>query len=63
MTHLFEPNAFPIDLLVQRTPPPEWVVAWAAIGTQLTWPPAPPSEPEAAECTCPIDCIRDHEID
>ncbi len=64
MTHLSEFPAFSVDLLLRRTPPPEWMaVTWAAVGTQLAWPPAPRSEPETAECTCPVDCIRDHEND
>jgi len=64
MTHLSDLTAFPVDLLLRRTPPPEWMVlTWTAVGTQLTSPPAPRSQAVTAECTCPIDCIRDHESD
>ncbi len=37
------------------------VVTWTTFGPRLAWPPTPRSQAETAECTCPTDCIRDHE--
>ena len=43
-------------------PVPGWtVVTWTASGPRLAWPPVVSSNAETAECTCPADCIRDHE--
>jgi len=52
------------DLLAQGVRIPGWtVVTWTAVGPTMTWPPELRSDVEMAECTCPIDCIRDHETD
>jgi hypothetical protein len=45
--------------IVRGTPSSPWI----STGSRLAWPPVVPSHPAMAECTCPTDCIRDHEND
>ncbi len=62
MYQLPEPRYPTHDLLERGVVIPGWtVVTWTTVGPRLAWPPAPSSQAETAECTCPVDCIRDHE--
>lgn len=64
MHPLPEPTRPDLELLERGHQVPGWtVVTWTALGPRLAWPPAPTSQAETATCTCPTDCIRDHEND
>jgi hypothetical protein len=64
MYKLPEPTRPSPDLLSEGVQIPGWtVVTWTAVGPRLAWPPESHSRAETAECTCPKDCVRDHEND
>lgn len=43
--------------------PGRTIDAWASASRPRAALPAVRSQPARAECTCPMDCIRDHETD
>ncbi len=62
MYELPEPTRPTPDLLAAGVLIPGWtVVTWTPVGPRLAWPPEPRSNAETAECTCPGDCVHDHE--
>jgi len=63
MPQATEPTRLQLDLREETwAVPGRTITAWGSIG-RLAQAPAVPSHPASAECTCPTDCIRDHEND
>jgi hypothetical protein len=64
MYQLPEPTPPTLELLTPGVQIPGLTaVAWTSVGPRITWTPEVRSNAETAECTCPTDCIRDHETD